>query len=220
MRGSPGFHYVADSTGAGATQTIVGDAGQSDGRQAITIDAPAGRERFTLVLVSGTVYFQGNVPALEDQLGMPAVSAPSLQDKWVSVSSQDGPYGVVAPGIVVADQVQETTLDPASTAPVRTAGGRSAMRIVGTVPPQQGAPGGTGHLDVAGGAHLPVSYVTTASSGGVDISNTTTFTGWGTAPTTTAPTGAVAWSTLGASAPPGGYGSGGGSLTPSPTPQL
>src|ERR1700730_12437087 len=67
-RASNGFHYVAVSTG-GAAQTIVGDAGQSGGRQAITFVSNFGTEQFTLLLVGPTVYFQGNVPALEDQLG-------------------------------------------------------------------------------------------------------------------------------------------------------
>ena len=105
MRGSAGFHYVADSGGVGPAQTIVGDAGRSGGRQDITIDATAGREQFTLILAGGIVYFQGNVGALEDQLGVPAASAPGLQGKWVSVSNQDGPYIVVAPGITIASQV-------------------------------------------------------------------------------------------------------------------
>jgi hypothetical protein len=220
-RGSAGFHYVAASTGSTATQTIVGDAGQSGGRQVITIDDAAGREQFTLVLVSGTVYFQGNILALEDQLGVPAASAAGLEGKWVSVSDQDGPYGVVAPGITIADQTEETALVPTSTAPIRTAGGASATRILGTVP-QQGAPAGTGHLDVAASSHLPISYVSTVSISGLTTTSTTTFSGWGTAAVVTAPAGAVAWSTLGAAAPPGGYGSGGFSLTPSPssTPQL
>jgi hypothetical protein len=220
MRGSAGFHYVAESTGGGPVQTIAGDAGQSGGRQDITIAASAGREQFTLILVGGIVYFQGNVPALEDQLGVPAASAPGDQGKWISVSNQDGPYGVVAPGITVADQVQETGLVPASMTSIRTAGG-GATRLRGTLPAQQGAPGGTAQLDVAAGSHLPIAYVSTLSVSGVRATTTTRFSGWGKAAAPAAPSGAVAWSTLGASAPPGGYGGGGaGGLSPSPTPQL
>jgi hypothetical protein len=217
MRGSAGFHYVAESTGGGPAQTIAGDAGQSGGRQDITIGAAAGREQFTLILASGTVYFQGNAPALEDQLGVPGAGAPGLQGKWISVTNQDGPYIVVAPGITVADQVQETALTPTSTASIL---GGSATRIRGSVPAQAGAPGGTGYLEIVTRSHLPISYVSTLSISGVTATTATTFSRWGTAAAPAAPSGAVAWSTLGASAPPGGYGSGGGSLSPSPTPQL
>src|SRR5579863_3784693 len=91
---STGFHYVAVSKG-GDAQTIVGDAGLTTGRQAITFVSSCGTEQFTLLLVGstpdgGTVYFQGNTPALEDQLGVSAATAPSLQNKWVSVVSGDG----------------------------------------------------------------------------------------------------------------------------------
>lgn len=221
MRGSAGFHYVADSTGPTGKQTIVGDATPSGGRQDITFDASLGHEQFTLVLVSGVVYFEGNGPALEDQLGVPAASASSLQGKWISVSNDDAPYSVVAPGITVADQATQTPLVATSTTSVRSAGGAGATRILGTVPSQQGAPAGTGHLDISTGSHLPIAYVSTLSASGVTATSTATFSSWGTAVATVAPTGAVAWSTLGASAPPGGFGSGGGTLTPpSSTPQL
>ena len=206
---SAGFHYVAVSTGANGTQRIAGDAGQDGGTQAITMGSTYGPEQFSLVLVSGTVYFQGNSPALQDQLGVPAANAPGLVGKWISVSSGDGPYGIVAPGITVGDQVQETGLVPTSTTQNNT-----GTRILGTVPAQQGATG-PAHLDVASGTRLPISYVAVVSANGTATTSTTAFTKWGTAPSATAPSGAVAWSTLGASQPPGGYGSGGNtSATP------
>ncbi len=215
--GSAGFHYVSEAAGASAGQKIVGDAGPHGGGQVITLDSAYGSEQFTLVLAGGTVYFQGNIPALEDQLGVPAAGAAGLAGKSISVSSRDGPYGVVAPGITTADQAQEMALVPTATLQITSGGGAKATRIAGTVPPQQGAPSGTGHLDITTGTPLPMSYVTAVTVSGVTITSTTTFSGWGTAPAATVPTGAVAWSTLGASQPPGGYGGGGG-LTPTPTP--
>ena len=207
---SPGFHYVAVSRGGTGSQTIAGDAGQSGGTQAITMASTYGPEQFSLLLVSGTVYFQGNSPALQDQLGVPAATAPGLAGKWVSVSTGDGPYGVVAPGITVADQVQETMLVPTSSSSnaIRT-------RILGTLPAQQGG-SGPAHLDVAPATHLPIAYVAATTANGTTTTTTTVFSRWGSAPSPAAPAGAVAWSTLGASQPPGGYGSGG---TTSPTPQ-
>lgn len=209
---SAGFHYLAVTTGDSSNQKFVGDAGQAAGTQVITLDSTYGSEQFTLVLAGGTVYFQGNGPALRDQLGVPAASAPGLVGRWISVSSGDGPYGVIAPGITVADQVQETVLVPTST----QATSDGSVRIAGTVPALQGGTGGTAHLDVAAGSHLPTSYVVSISGGGTTTTSTATFSKWGTAPTVTAPAGAVAWSTLGASSPPGGYGSGGASTSPTP----
>ncbi len=199
---SGGFHYVALSRGGSASQKIVGDAGRADGTQTITMGSTYGTEQFTLVLVGGTVYFQGNGPALQDQLGVPAATAPTLQGKWISVQGGDGPYSVVAPGITVSDQMGETVLVPTSTQAI--SGART--RIVGTVATQGGATA-TGHLDVANGSHLPMSYATSDTSSGT--TSTVTFSNWGKAPSPAAPAGAVAWSTLGASQPPGGYGNGG-----------
>lgn len=215
---STGFHYVSVSTGGTDNQKIVGDAGQKGGGQLITIDSTFGHEQFTLVLVGATVYFQGNVPALQDQLGVPAAGAAAVDGKWIAVSSGDGPYSVVAPGIVVADQVQEMALIPTSSSQVTTGDGTKVIRINGTLPPGQGGSGsaGTAHLDIAVDTHLPITQVTTVRVRGMSLTDTTTYSAWGTAPTQTAPSGAVAWSTLGASEPPGGYGNGGATPGASP----
>ena len=215
--GSAGCHYVSVASGDASGQTIVGDAGPHGGTQLITLDSTYGHERFTLVLVNGVVYFQGNAAALQDQLGVPAASAPTVTTRWISVSSGDGPYGVVAPGITVGDQATEMALVPTSTLHVTAGGGVDATRIFGTVPPQQGAPAGTGHVDVPAGTSLPLTYVDTVSGNGVTITSTTTFADWGRPPSLPAlPSNTIAWSKLGASMPPGGFGSG-GTLTPTPT---
>jgi hypothetical protein len=216
-RSSAGVHYVAVSSGGPTTQKIVGDATQDGGGQLITLNSTFGNEQFTLLLVSsGTVYFQGNTPAVEDQLGVPAAGAPSVQGKWVSVATGDGPYSVIAPGITVADQALEMALNPTSSTAITTADGTKATRIIGTVS-QQSGDSGPAHLDIATDTHLPISEVSTVTASGVVNTSTATFSGWGKTTATTAPAAAVAWSTLGAAPPPGGYGSG-GSQTPSATP--
>ncbi len=214
---STGFHYVGVSSGAD-TQTIVGDAGQAGGRQQITFVSSYGTEQFTLLLVGTTVYFQGNAPAAEDQLGVTAATAPSVAGKWVSVATGDGPYKVIQPGITAASQATQIPLTPESTARI-TSGAGTATRISGIVPSANGLPPGTGSLDIAPGTDLPIAYRSTISAGAVVLTFTTTFSAWGTAPTVSAPTGAVAWSGLTTATPPGGYGSGGGATsTPAPTP--
>ena len=209
---SAGYHYVSVSSGGGASQTITGDAGQQGGNQ----DLSFGNEQFTLDLVGGTVYFEGNTPALEDQLGVPASSAPGLNGTWISVSSGDGPYTQLEEGITVGSSMQEIVLDPASVSQVTTSAG-SVTRINGTLPADQG--GGTVHLDISPTTHLPIAYASSATADGTTETDTTTFTAWGTAPTVSTPASPTAWSSLGASAPDGGYGSGNlPSASPSPTP--
>jgi hypothetical protein len=217
---SNGFHYVAVSSGVYA-QTIVGDAGQTGGRQAITFVSSFGTEQFTLLLVGNTVYFQGNIPAVEDQLGVSTATAASVDGKWVTVVSGNGPYIVLQPGITAASQATELPLTPASSASVTVAGGVTATRLSGVVPASNGLPPGTGSMDIAPSTYLPITYRSTVSGGGVVLSFTTTFSAWGTAPSVTVPPGSVAWSTLTTAVPPGGYGAGGAPAsgpTSTPTP--
>jgi hypothetical protein len=210
-RGTTGFHYVQVSKG-GASQTIVGDAGQSSGRQTITFVSSYGTEQFTLLLVNGTVYFQGNTPAVEDQLGVSAATAPSVANKVISVVQGDGPYIVLQPGITTSSQASEMALTPQSSARVTAQGGVTATRISGIVPPTNGLPAGTGSLDIAPSSDLPITYTSTVSastaSGNVVLTSTANFSAWGTAPSVTPPSGATAWSSLTTAQPPGGYGSG------------
>lgn len=220
MRAAAGFHYVNASNGP-EPETITGDAGVSGGRQDIVFTASYGQEKFTLLLVSGTVYFEGNTAAVEDQLGVVTADAAKLQNKWVTVVSGDGPYSILQPGITVADQAAELQFVPASTTKVTTTGGAAATRIRGSIPASNGSPAASAQLDVAPTSNIPVEYSSTFTVSSTSVTSTTTFSEWGTAPTVAAPSGAVAWSSLKTATPPGGYGSGGstaGSPTPTPTP--
>jgi hypothetical protein len=219
---SAGYHYVATTDIGGSIETVSGSAGQNDGTQLFTQSTEYGAEQFGLVLTPGqTVYFQGNAAALEDQLGVSASSAPGLAGKWISVRIGDGPYKDLEVGITVGSSLSEVTLDPTSTEQVSGSGGTSLTRILGTVPATDSSPAGTGHLDVSQSTDLPVSYVESFSDAGATDSSTTTFSGWGSEPSVTAPAGAVAWSTLSTSEPPDGYGQGvtpSAAPTPTPTP--
>jgi hypothetical protein len=214
-RASKGVHYSAQVTGVTGAQRTTGDAGQGTGTQQITVDTSYGAEQFSLLLVSGTVYFQGNAAAVQDQLGVPAASAADVAGKWVSVVRGDGPYAVLQPGITTADQATEMPLVPTTTQAV-TSGGTRVTRINGTTPGTATVPAGTATMDVDPTSHLPLTYSSKISAGSVTVTSTTTFTKWGTAPSPAAPSGAVAWTTLGATQPPGGYGSGGGGTGATP----
>lgn len=216
-RGSNGFAYVSVSSGP-QSETIAGVAGQLGGRQVITFDSSYGSEHFTLFLVGATVYFQGDTPAVEDQLGVAAANASKLAGTWVSVVSGNGPYTVLQPGITVADQAQEMPLVPTALTSVTTTGA-PATRILGTVPAQAGTSAQAAHLDVVTASAIPLSYVASFTVNATTATTTTTFSQWGTAPAVSSPSGAVAWSTLVTSTPPGGYGSGGAtSASPSASP--
>jgi hypothetical protein len=214
---SAGFQYVDTWTGGGSTATFSGEAGQNDGTQQITQTTGFGNEQFQVVLAPDqTLYFKGNVAALEDQLGVSSSAAAGLTGTWISSQSSDGPYQDLALGLPISSALPDGQLTPTSTEQVTGAGGVSLTRIEGTV----ANPTGTGHLDVSASSNLPVTFVASYSNG--SYGETMTFSAWGTAPSLTVPTSAVAWSTLTTSKPPDGYGSGetptaAPSATPSPS---
>jgi hypothetical protein len=199
-----GFHYVAIFSG---TETIVGDAGRALGRQVVTFKSTYGLEAFELLIDSnGTVYFQGNAPAVEDQLGVAASTTSNVDNRWVSLSPADGPYSELAAGMTVADQGVFVPMTPIATATVRV-DGRTAIQISGTA---AGAddPVSTALLDIDPNSHAPLAYSSTSASTTGSASSTVTFTAWGQAVSLNLPEAAIAWSTLGASTPPDGYGGG------------
>jgi hypothetical protein len=199
-----GFHYVAIFAG---TETIVGDAGRAVGRQVVTFKSTYGLEAFELLIDSnGTLYFQGNAAAVEDQLGVPAPKTSNVENRWVSLSHSDGPYSELAAGMTVADQGVFVPMIPISTATVRV-DGRTATQISGTV---TGAddPVSTALLDIDTSSHAPLAYSSITASTGASATSTVTFTAWGQAVSLNPPEVAIAWSTVGASTPPDGYGGG------------
>jgi hypothetical protein len=211
---SAGFHYVSTWTGGGEpVTTYTGDAGQNDGTQVISEPTEFGNEQYDVLLASDqTVYFEGNAPALEDELGVSASTAPGLAGQWVSIQPADGSYEAEQAGLTVASELGITGFVATSTEQVIGAGGATLTRIIGTVPASEYSSSATVRVDISPSSDLPASIVMSFSDG---TANTMTFTGWATAPSVPVPAGAVAWSTLTTSSPPDGYGSG---ETPTPAP--
>jgi hypothetical protein len=200
---SVGFHYIAIYSG---TETIVGDAGRSVGQQVVTFKSSYGIEAFTLVLDEhGTLYFQGNAPAVEDQLGVSASKTPAVENRWVSLVSGNGPYTELASGMTAAEQGVFLPMTPISLASVKV-GGRTATQIIGTATVDD--PESATLLAVDARSHAPLAYSSTAATTGGPTTSTVTFSAWGTRVSVTVPPTAIAWSTLAAATPPDGYGGG------------
>jgi hypothetical protein len=200
---SVGFHYIAIYP---ETETIVGDAGRSVGQQVVTFKSSYGVEAFTLVLdEGGTLYFQGNAPAVEDQLGVSTSKTPAVENRWVSLVPGNGPYPELASGMTVAEQGVFLPMTPITADSVKV-GGRTATQIVGTATVED--PESAARLDIDTSSHAPLAYSSTTATTGGPTTSTVTFSAWGTPVSVTVPSTAIAWSTVGASTPPGGYGGG------------
>ena len=214
---SAGVDYVSTTTlGGGTTVPTTGDAGQNDGTQTDTEPTAFGTEQFDVLLASNQIlYFEGNAPALEDQLGVPASAAPGLAGQWIFLTPGESPYSLLESGLTVPGAVMINDFTATSSGTVTGGDGTTLTEIDGDIGTNEigtsaNSTLATFKLDISPSTNLPTSLVVTDATG---VGNTvTTFTNWGTPPSVNVPATAVAWLSLDTSPPPGGYGS---QMTPS-----
>jgi hypothetical protein len=207
------FHYVASSTvsgGNGYSQKTVGDAGPSSGKQVITI----GAQRFTVIVVGTACYLKGNASALVANLGLSSAQAAAHAGQWISLAKTDAPYASVYAAVTAPSAIADNiTITATSVLAPTTVDGRQVQTVTGSIAPtriagQTIAPKGTASLAVrARSPHLPVRYVEAGTENHQKSVSTVTFSRWGEAVAVTAPTNAVAYSSLGV---------GSGSITTTP----
>jgi len=199
------FHYVSTFTSAGASQTTVGDAGSSSGRQVITI----GPDTFTVLVKGRSCYFQGNERQMVEQLGLPVAVASTYAGRWISLAPGDSPYQSVSVAVTARSALSSNI----AFAPHKESGAsvRSGYSVLGitvsmTNQVQDGQTvkaKGTATLYVtASHLHNPAAYT---ESGKITVLGQTnqstlviTFSRWGEPVSVNAPVGAVSYSSLGA----------------------
>jgi hypothetical protein len=204
------FHYVAISEGGTSNQTTAGVAGRVSGTQDITADSSAfGTERFSLRLVNDVVYFKGNTAAVEDQLGVSSAAAAAAHaQRWIAVQRSDAPYAALAAGMTADSALGQIAIAARTTTAIGNGGAR-IWRIAGGIPDQQGqSVSGRAHLDLDGTTKLPLSYVSTESSGGQQNHSTFTFSHWGATVSVPIPPDTVPFSSVSSSTNSGGPGGG------------
>jgi hypothetical protein len=198
------FHYVATSSLSGSqgyTQRTVGDAGPDSGKQVITV----GAQRFVVLVIGTACYLKGNAAALTANLGLSSTAASAHAQQWISLARTDAPYASVYAAVTARSALSDNvTIKPQTvSAPTRLAG-RRVVTIAGTIAPitiggQREAPKGRSTLAVrASTPHLPVRYTQRGTQGHQQTTSTVTFSHWGEAVNVSAPSGAVAYSSLGA----------------------
>jgi hypothetical protein len=194
------FHYVSHFTSRGATQTIVGDAALSSGRQVITI----GPDTFTVLVVDTACYFQGNARQLVQQLGLPVSVAAAHAGQWISLAPGDPPYQ----SVYVAVTTHSALNSNIDFAPHQESGTsmRAGYRVIGitgpmtnvTVGGQTQRAKGTAVLYVTTSIpHLPVEYTENGKIANVVSTLDMTFSNWGQVLPVSAPPDAVAYASLG-----------------------
>jgi hypothetical protein len=195
------FHYVSRFTSRGSTQTTVGDAGRSSGKQVITI----GPDTFTVLVIGTACYFQGDERQMVEQLGLPVAVASADAGQWISLAPGDVPYQ----SVYVAVTTRSALNSNIAFEPHRqlTTSRRSGYRVLGIRGPMvnvtangqtQRAKGTASLYITASRPHLPVQYTEQGKIDNQASSLVMTFSKWGEPVNVSAPTGAIAYSSLNA----------------------
>ena len=196
------YHYVDLATLAGVSDNITGDASPHGGRQVISQRCSGGMNVFDLRLVSGTVYFRGNAPAVVDQLGVASTRASTVVNKWVKVTKGETPYTSFADGITTRSNIAQlkTTIVAASSAadPITP----PATKVSGYLRLSKKASAGTAALLITTSTSLPRSLTGTAKITGGHYTVSWTFSHFHEHVNVTAPASPVAYTSLHARTPP------------------
>ena len=199
------FHYVELSTNDGTPEAITGFAGPTNGRQTITQRGASGINVFNERLVDGVVYFRGNRAAVIDQLGVPTARATTAANRWVRLVKGYALYQTFADGITAKSNLSQlpTTFAPRT---VEAVSGTSTTRISGGLKEGKNhAAIGTAVLVVATSSSLPKSFAAQAvGTNDARLRLSWTFNQWHHPVQVVVPSGAVPYSSLGATPPSSG----------------
>jgi hypothetical protein len=197
------FHYVELSTNNGQPDNIEGDASPNGGRQLIKQRGASGTDVFNLRLVHGVVYFRGNEAAVIDQLGVPAARATAVVGRWVKITKGERPYKTFAAGITTKSNLSQLpkTFVPRSSQVMAGSSPPSTRLIGGLSSGKARAPVGTAALVIVTSSSLPKTLSAQAEDAttGARLSLSWTFSHWHEVVHVTAPSGAIAYTSLGAS---------------------
>ncbi len=195
------FHYVSTFIEQKQSQTTVGDAGASSGKQVITI----GTDTFTVLVMGSVCYFQGDERQMVEQIGLPVSIAAAHAGQWISLSPGDPPYQSVYVAVTTRSALSANiAFAPKSESGTTTRDGYRVLGITGpmtneVVNGQTQKARGTAHLYVTTSRpHLPVQYTQNGKINGVASKLVMNFSKWGEVVTVSAPTGAISYASLGA----------------------
>ena len=192
------FRYSELSTTLGVPDNIIGVAAPHGGRQLITERCTSGTNVFDLRLVNGIVYFKGNDPAVVDQLGVSAATAGAEVGKWVKVTKGESPYRSFSLGITTKSNISQLT----STFLAEKSRANSTTTDIFGGLNDHGKPIGTATLVITSASKLPRSFNASKVATAGRISLAWTFGHFGQAVHVSAPSKAVAYSSLHTKAPP------------------
>lgn len=188
-------HYVLTAVEGSSSQTISGDASQTEGQQTVL----QGSQHIKVIYTGGVAYVQGNAAGLTSAMGITSTIATNYANKWIAVHSTDSLFKSIVSAVTLAGTLAQ--LNPTGTltltAPT-TVAGRQTVGVKGGLPgtPQQGVTGNTTLFVASSDPTLPLEFSGTANEGTQHVTDKGTFSDWGKALTLSAPTGSVPFSSI------------------------
>jgi hypothetical protein len=188
-------HYVLSAVQGKNSQTISGDSSPSEAQQSVSL----GTQQIDVTYVGGVAYVRGNASGLTSDMGFATAVAANYANKWIAVHSSDSPFKGIVAAVTLTGTLEQ--LNPTGnltlTAPT-TIAGRQAIGVKGGLPgPSQSGVTGSATLYVAASRPtVPLKLTGTATQGTQHVQEIGIFSDWGKALHLTAPTGAVAFSSV------------------------
>jgi hypothetical protein len=188
-------HYVLTAVEGSSSQTISGDASETQGQQTVV----QGAQKIEVIYTGGVAYVRGNSGGLTSAMGFTAAVAATYANKWIAVHSTDSLFKSIVSAVTLAGTLAQLnpTGDLTLTAPT-TVAGRKAIGVKGGLPgtPQSGVTGTTTLFVAATDPTVPLKFSGTAAEGTEHVVDTGTFTNWGKPLQLVVPAGAVAYSSV------------------------
>jgi hypothetical protein len=188
-------HYVLSAVEGSSSQTISGDASQTEGQQSVT----QGTQHIQVIYVGGVAYVQGNEAGLSSALGFSSTVATNYANKWIAVHSTDSLFKSIVAAVTLAGTLAQ--LNPTGTLSVTapsTLAGRQVVGVKGGLPgtPQKGVTGRTTLFVATSDPTVPLEFSGTADQGTQHVTDKGTFSNWGKPLQLTAPTPSVPFSSV------------------------
>jgi hypothetical protein len=188
-------HYVLTAVQGKSSQTISGDSAPLEAEQTVSL----GTQHIEVIYVGGVTYVRGNAAGLTSDMGFATTVAANYANKWIAVHSADAPFKSIVAAVTLTGTLEQ--LNPTGTLTLTqptTIAGRQAIGVKGGLPgPSQSGVTGTATLYVsASRPTVPLKLTGTANEGTQHVKEIGTFSDWGKALHLTAPSGAVAFSSV------------------------
>jgi hypothetical protein len=186
------------STSGTQTTTLVGAVGPSTAVESL---AQNGTTQLQIQLIGGVIYVRATSGVLENALSLPAAASTTNSGKWISVRSGDSAFATLASQLTLdselASYVPTSHLSKGKTI---TVAGHRVIPVSGepSSAAANGATSGSAALLVSTKApYLPVGgSLILAKQGAAELKDVAVFGNWGKKLPLTAPTGAIAFSSL------------------------